>query len=346
LTEFEKIKVRNFLSYGNNWTTFDLKIKSDCNSLRNVLNQIIEETKEAGFSLVLGSADLGKSTGTLSDAHIVKVSQAADHVMWNYINFGVREHLMAAIANGYLLYSKNSRIWVSTYLAFSDYMRPSIRMAALMNLPSVFIFTHDSVFIGGDGPTHQPVEQLDSLRLIPNICDLRPANELEMRVCLSKAIRESETVVLILSREDVYPNNKFILNSNNINEIELGFYTIDSFGINPTIGLVGSGADLNLLLDSADILRKLNIEFKVISVPSTKWAKINKKVIQEQYVNLKNIIIVESSTGLVLSSLFNFCKVKQVIIENFGYSGTSEQLKKQFGYNTNKIIEEVRRLEV
>jgi transketolase len=219
-------------------------------------------------------------------------------------------------------------------------------MAALMNLPSVFIFTHDSVFIGGDGPTHQPVEQLDSLRLIPNICDLRPANELEMRVCLSKAIRESETVVLILSREDVYPNNKFILNSNNINEIELGFYTIDSFGINPTIGLVGSGADLNLLLDSADILRKLNIEFKVISVPSTKWAKINKKVIQEQYVNLKNVIIVESSTGLVLSSLFNFCKVKQVIIENFGYSGTSEQLKKQFGYNTNKIIEEVRRLEV
>lgn len=166
-------------------------------STRELSGMFLRNLVAGGARLIGGSADLGGSTNARTDAHIDIVPPK---FRGNYINYGVREHAMGAIMNG--IASVGLRPYGSTFLVFSDYMRPSIRLAAMSGLPVIYVFTHDSIAVGADGPTHQPVEQLPSLRLIPNLNVIRPCNGAEVAYAWRMAIADTgRPSAIILSRQ-------------------------------------------------------------------------------------------------------------------------------------------------
>ena len=169
---------------------------------------VIQRIQELAPFLVGGSADLAgsnnteiKATGYVGSA----AGEGEDPFSGSNIHFGVREHSMAAITNGIAL-DGTFRPFCATFMVFSDYMRPSLRLAAMMKLPAVFVFTHDSIFVGEDGPTHQPVEQLDALRAIPGLTVFRPADGVETAMAWAWALQRAHgPVALALTRQGVPP---------------------------------------------------------------------------------------------------------------------------------------------
>ena len=193
-------------NFKENW---DLLISKDLGSLKSnsgekyasriLGSKILEQFSESTNSIIGGSADLAASTKQI----IGEDYFSSDNYQGRNLEFGIREHAMGAITNGITLHS-NLIGYASTFLVFSDYMRPSIRLASLMNINSVFIFTHDSIYLGEDGPTHQPIEQLMSLRLIPNVDVIRPSNSIEMEHSYRYAFSDSKNPkVLSLTRQDL-----------------------------------------------------------------------------------------------------------------------------------------------
>jgi transketolase len=221
-----------------------------------ILNKIAEELPY----IAGGSADLSPSTMT----YLEKFPE----VQKNYydarnIRFGVREHAMGAICNGLALH-KGIRPYCSTFLVFSDYMRPTIRLAAIMKLPVIFIFTHDSVYVGEDGPTHQPIEQLESLRLIPGLQVIRPADSEEVKAAWRSILEKKEgPSVLILSRQKL----PLLQRLHGISEFSRGGYIIYEGDKNPEVVISASGSEVQTALQVKDILEREHIYCRVISVP-------------------------------------------------------------------------------
>ena len=224
-----------------------------------VLNAIAPHLPE----LIGGSADLAPSTKTI-------IKGGEDFEAGSYtgrnIHFGVREHAMGAIANGMALHG-GIIPYASTFLVFSDYMRPSIRLAAMMQTKVIYVFSHDSVAIGEDGPTHQPVEQLMSLRAIPGLTVLRPADANETAEAWRIAIKEKGPVAILLTRQGVpildterYPVREGVRRG--------AYILVEARREEPDIILIGTGSEVHLLLDAAEVLRERGIEGRVVSMPS------------------------------------------------------------------------------
>ena len=217
---------------------------------RQASNRILNALASEVPALVGGSADLTGSTGTkLADAGIV----ARAKFEGRNLHFGVREHAMAAMTNGLALHG-GLRPYVGTFLIFSDYMRPSVRLAALMGAPSVFVFTHDSIFVGEDGPTHQPVEQIAALRAIPGLVVWRPADVRETVAAWSDALRRDDgPTVLVLTRQSVP-----ILEAEGMErKAERGGYVIEpeSEPAGPELVLVATGSEVQLAVAAARALQ-------------------------------------------------------------------------------------------
>ncbi|HEV2374424.1 MAG TPA: transketolase [Streptosporangiaceae bacterium] len=209
--------------------------------------------------LVGGSADLTESTCT----GLGEGSVAAGSYHGRNIHFGVREHAMAAMLNGIALHG-GLRPFGATFLVFSDYMRPSIRLAALMKLPVVYVFTHDSIAVGEDGPTHQPVEQLAALRTIPGLAVIRPADANETAQAWEAALLRSDgPTALVLSRQQLPvlppPPGGFLASS--------GAWVVQDGGACPEVALVATGSEVSLALDAADLLSTDGVAARVVSVP-------------------------------------------------------------------------------
>ncbi len=201
-----------------------------------------------------GSADLGPSTKT----DFVKEPARTLH-------FGIREHAMGAIVNGLALHG-GLIPFGSTFLVFSDYARPALRLAALMNLPSVFVFTHDSIGVGEDGPTHQPVEHLMSLRLIPGLLTLRPADAWETLYAWETAVRSKRPACLALSRQKLPLYTQY---REKISEgVKRGAYLLRGPSTVPSIELVASGSEVSLAFEAAALLEKQGIAARIVSAPS------------------------------------------------------------------------------
>lgn len=224
-----------------------------------VLNAIAPHLPE----LIGGSADLAPSTKTI-------IKDGRDFEAGSYtgrnIHFGVREHAMGAIANGMALHG-GVIPYVSTFLVFSDYMRPSIRLASMMQTKVIYIFSHDSIAIGEDGPTHQPVEQLMSLRAIPGLTVLRPADANETAEAWRIAIKERGPVAILLTRQGLpildperYPIREGVRRG--------AYIFLESGRKEPDIILIGTGSEVHLLLSAAEALKKRGIESRVVSMPS------------------------------------------------------------------------------
>ncbi|HEV7663989.1 MAG TPA: transketolase [Chloroflexota bacterium] len=246
---------------------------------RSAGGQVINAIAKVLPELVGGSADLNPSTDTAlkglgdfeSPANVVKDRQGSVGDAWAYagrnIFYGIREHAMGSVTNG-LLYHGGLRAFSATFLVFSDYMRPPLRLAALSELPSIFVYTHDSIGLGEDGPTHQPIEHLASLRAIPNMIVFRPADANEVTEGWKVAIeRRSTPTVLVFSRQTlpIFDRSRFGPAAG----ARRGAYVLaDPPGGDPQVILIGTGSEVSLLVDARELLEQQGLRVRVVSMPS------------------------------------------------------------------------------
>lgn len=295
-------------------------------SLRGLSNVLINSVNDPLF--IGGSCDLFSSCKTYQKDKGDFSNKLREG---RNIYFGVREHASSAIINGLAL--SGLRPYTSTFLSFSDYMKPSIRLSALMNLPVIYIFTHDSVTVGSDGPTHQPIEQLDMLRLIPNVEVFRPADMNEVIGTYKTVLAKNEGVsIIVLSR-----NESEIFTSTSINDVKKGAYVVSCeegklHGI-----LISSGEDLKTAMELKRRLLTKGVEIRVVSMPSVnRFNKMDDEYKKEILPDNINKVAIEASTGY---TYLPFVKDKErlINIEEFGYSGSVDDVLKKLNFDIDSI---------
>ena len=288
--------------------------------------------------LLGGSADLDSSTLTKQTAKEAGSFSALDRSGRN-LHFGVREHAMGAISNGLAL--SKIRPYCSTFLIFSDYLRPTMRLAALMELPTIFVFTHDSIGVGEDGPTHQPVEQIASMRAIPGLITIRPGDANECgeawRVVLGL---KNEPSTLILSRQPMptIDRTKFAPASG----LEKGAYVLadPEDGKDPEVILIGTGSELQMCVAAWETLGKEGIAARVVSMPSWDLFEKQDQAYQDSVFppNLAARVSVEQ--GSVLGWDRYVGRLGAIIgMHTFGASAPLKALQTKFGFSPEKIVE-------
>jgi transketolase len=287
-------------------------------------------------NLIGGAADLSPSTKTYLDKYN---EIQADSYNGRNIRFGVREHGMGAIINGISLYG-GFRPFCATFLSFADYMRPSIRMAALMKLPVIYVFTHDSVYIGEDGPTHQPIEQIESLRIIPGLKVFRPADEEETKAAWYKAIKNTNSpTALILTRQNLPHLEK---EQDFWYGLKNGAYTIlSTYSEEYEYTFLATGSEVSLAVDIAHKLINLGKKVKVISVPNRGEFKNEKNSYLKNLINgTKKIIVMEAGIGSGWYKLIDR-DYELISIEDYGGSAPGEKIAKEKGFSVDEIIDKI-----
>jgi transketolase len=291
--------------------------------------------------LIGGSADLATSNKTT-----LKFEGAGDFEAGSYagrnLHFGVREHAMGASVNG--LTVTGIRAFGATFFNFSDYMRASIRLAALMEAPSIFIFTHDSIGVGEDGPTHQPVEQLASLRAMPNLIVLRPADANEV-VEAWKIIAQlqHQPVALVLTRQPLptFDRTKYGAASG----VARGAYVLaDAPGGKPDVILMATGSEVSLCVEAYEKLKSAGINSRVVSMPS--W-----DIFEHQDAAYKESVLPSTVTARVsveMASTFGWeryvgLKGRKIGMHRFGASAPLKDLLKFFGFTVDAVVAEARK---
>ncbi len=298
-----------------------------------VLNNLAVEIP----SLIGGSADLAGSNKTwINEAAVFN----AENYSGRNIHFGVREHAMGAALNGMALH-KGVIAYGGTFLIFSDYCRPAIRIAALSKIPSIFVFTHDSIGLGEDGPTHQPIEHLASLRALPNTLVLRPADANETAWAWKTAIEYSEgPSLLILTRQSV-PTFKRNETNDAANLMKGAYIMADSTKVTPDLILIGTGSELQLALQAKEKLEAQNIDARVVSMPS--W-----ELFEQQSPAYQQIVLPDEVTARIsVESAATFgwerwigSKGKAIGIDHFGASAPYKEIYEHFGITAEQIVDE------
>ncbi len=288
--------------------------------------------KKIAKEVVGGSADLTGSVGTFTD---YSQDITAKDYSGNYIRFGVREHLMAAAMNGLSLSGLKS--YGGTFLIFSDYMRPAIRLSALMKQPTIYIMTHDSLALGEDGPTHQPVEQLTSFRAMPNINVFRPADAIEVAESWDLALKSNETPsILSLSRQKL----PLIRKDFGTNKTAMGGYILSEAkggSKNRKITLLATGSEVSLALEVKKILESKKFGTAVISMPCMELFDKQKQSYCDKVLmpNDSFILAIEAGTSL------SWYKYTDAImgVDEFGESGKGNEVMDLYGFNADFIAE-------
>ena len=282
--------------------------------------------------LVGGSADLTPSNNTFSKSSSTFTNE---NPTGNHINYGVREFGMSAIMNGMVLHG-GIKPYGATFLVFTDYARNAVRLSALMGLPNIFVYTHDSIALGEDGPTHQPVEHLVTLRSTPNLNNWRPADLVETAVAWENAVSSKDSpTCLIFSRQNTSPITR---NTDQIDSIKNGGYLIkDNPGAQMT--LIASGSELQMMLDASEVLEESGVIVNVVSMPCL---DIFLNTSQEyQSAIIKDdlpILVAELSHPNSWFKLLNK-KDKVLGIETFGESAPANVLLDHFGFNVPNVVE-------
>ena len=291
-------------------------------------------------NLIGGSADLAPSTDT--DLTNYQSFSATNHEGRNF-HFGIREHAMGAILNGLAL-SKYIIPYGATFLVFSDYMRPPIRLAAIMKIKAVYVFTHDSIALGEDGTTHQPVEQLIGLRSVPNLTVIRPADANETAQAWRVAIEHSGgPVALVLTRQGipVIDQEKYT----KAFELEKGAYILSEPATLPDIILIGTGSEVQLLLAAQQKLAEQNIAARVVSMPSWELFEKQDKAYKEKVfpASLRKRLAVEAGSTLGWHKYVTD-EGEVIGIDKFGESAPGEEVMKEYGFTMENILEKAKGL--
>jgi transketolase len=289
--------------------------------------------------LIGGSADLATSNKTT-----LKFEGAGDFQAGSYagrnLHFGVREHVMGASVNG--LNVSGIRAFGATFFNFSDYMRASIRLAALMRCPSIFIFTHDSIGVGEDGPTHQPIEQLASLRAMPNLIVLRPgdANEVTEAWRIIPQLKSSP-VALVLTRQNLptLDRSKYAAASG----VAKGAYVLADSGGKPDVILLATGSEVSLCVEAYEKLKSEGVKARVVSMPS--W-----EIFEQQDAAYKESVLPSDVTARVSVEMastlgwarYTGLKGRNIGMHRFGASAPLKDLLKYFGFTVDTVMQEAR----
>ena len=331
----KKIKFNQTLK--NNFTTVLKKEKE--NAIKEPKSLATRKCSEMTLSaltkqknnLIGGSADLAGSNNTKTKNH--KIIKPGDFT-GDYIHYGVREHAMSGVMNGIALHS-NLIPYGGTFLIFSDYCKPSIRLSALMKKRVIYVMTHDSIGLGEDGPTHQPIEQLSGLRAIPNLNVFRPADRIETIECWEHALKSSKTPsVLSLTRQNLNPVRKTYPNKN---LCSLGAYEVLRTNKKINLTILASGSEVNLALEVSHKLAKDKIYSKVISMPCMELFELQSK-------SYKNKILEETKFKISIEAGSSDCWKKYLGdngiafgIDEFGKSAPYKDIYKYFGLESTNI---------
>ena len=321
--EFDS-KYTEFLNHSNNENSSMATRKAS----QVCLDFFVKELPE----LIGGSADLTPSNNTFSKS---SSTFSNENPTGNHINYGVREFGMSAIMNGMVLHG-GIKPYGATFLVFTDYARNAVRLSALMKIPNIFVYTHDSIALGEDGPTHQPVEHLVTLRSTPNLNNWRPADLVETAVSWKNAVTSKDApTALIFSRQNTSP----IARSNNqITDIEKGGYLLKE-DKDAQVTLVASGSELQLTLDAAEKLAEDGIVANVVSMPCLDIFLENSKEYQSSVIKLDlPILVVELAHPNSWYKLLN--KNDKVLgIETFGESAPAGVLLEHFGFTVPNVVD-------
>jgi len=293
---------------------------------------VIENLTNLLPQMIGGSADLSGSNNTNTPNSKVINSK---NFNGNYIHYGVREHGMAAAMNGLALYGGGIIPFGGTFLIFSDYCKPAIRLSALMGLKVIYIFSHDSIGLGEDGPTHQPIEQLTGLRAIPNLNVFRPADMNETIECWEIALRSNNPSAIILSRQKLPYINP---NLSKENKCKLGAYQIKITSHDNKVTLIASGSEVELALDAQSILKGNNIDSKVISMPCQELFDNQTEEYKSQILQ-ENSLVVTIEAGSV-SSWKKYLNHRGISlgIDKFGESAPYKEVYDHFNLTGSKIV--------
>ena len=287
--------------------------------------------------LIGGSADLTPSNNTFSSSSSTFSNENASG---NHINYGVREFGMSAIMNGMVLHGA-IKTYGATFLVFTDYARNAVRLSALMKLPNIFVYTHDSVALGEDGPTHQPIEHMVTLRSTPNLNNWRPADLVETAVSWKSAVSSQKTpTCLIYSRQGTSAIKR---SPDQISMIDMGGYLLeesDDFDLT----IVASGSEVQLALDAAKELKNDSINANVVSMPCLDIFLDQDKEYQNKIINPeKPVLVVECAHPNSWYRILNR-NDKVIGIETFGESAPGSELLNHFGFNTDNVIKTAKSL--
>ncbi|WP_187944908.1 transketolase [Helicobacter pylori] len=286
-----------------------------------ILNAIAKECE--GF--LGGSADLAPSNNT-------HLKHSGDFPLGQNLHFGIREHAMGAITNALAAYGLFVP-FCATFFVFSDYLMPSMRLSALMKLKALFIFTHDSIGVGEDGATHQPIEQLSHLRALPHFYAFRPSDAFENKACMQVALSLNAPSALILSRQ-----NLPVLDEVSKEQVLKGAY-VKHHSKDPIITLVASGSEVSLALESAKILERENIPTQVVSAPCFDLLiEQDESYFKELFKG--KVLVIEASRAI---EWYRFAD-KIIGMDSFGSSAKGDKLFEKFGFSVENITAQAKRL--
>jgi len=304
--------------------------QSSASFLEGITNSIPE--------LIGGSADLSGSNNT-NTKHSIAIKPS--NFKGNYIHYGVREHAMAGIMNGMALH-KGIIPYGGTFLVFLDYCKPSLRLSALMGLKVIYIFSHDSIGLGEDGPTHQPVEHLTHLRAIPNLNVFRPADTIETLECWELALKNSNTPsVITLSRQKL-PFITQTLKKNNMSS--LGAYEIKIDDSEPEVTLIASGSEVKIAIEAFSKLKNININSKVVSMPCQELFDKQSKEYKEKILNEKSIKISIEASSVCGWEKYVGQNGFSLGMKSFGKSAPIKDLYNHFNLNSDYVVKVVKKM--
>jgi len=306
---------------------------------RKASGELINHFAPILTELIGGSADLAESNNTMIEgggSFLPSTSPLKGATPYGRnIFFGIREHAMGAILNGMALHG-GLHPFAGTFLVFSDYMRGAVRLSALMNLPVTYIWTHDSIGLGEDGPTHQPVEHLAALRAIPNFDVIRPADANEVVVAWQEIIKRKRPCGLLLSRQNlpVIDRERF----NSAAGVSKGAYAVNEVE-SPDLIIIATGSELSLAIESATQLEKEGIKVRIVSAPSLEWFKKQPESYQNELLphDVKARVSIEAAVAQGWREFVG--DLGEIIsLEHFGASASHTTLFTEFGFTVENVI--------
>jgi transketolase len=298
---------------------------------RNISGSIINRLKDIYPNIIGGSADLSPSNKTVmnNEGYIAKGDYSGRN-----IHFGVRELAMTAITNGILLHG-GLRAYCATFFVFSDYTKPMARLSALMNIPTIFVFTHDSIGVGEDGPTHEPIEQLAMLRSLPNFNTFRPADARETIAAWYAALVSKKTpTAIVLTRQNL-PQ----LDGSGKKALKGGYIIKEASKAVADMILIASGSEVSLAIDAAKELESEGIATRVVSMPCTDVFENQSKEYKEEILPkaVRNRVAIEALSGFGWDK-YTGLDGRVISMNSFGASAPQDQLFKKFGFTKENVV--------
>ena len=289
-----------------------------------------------------GSADLAESNNTTiegGDSFLPKSSQMKGaNPYGRIIHFGIREHAMGSILNGITLHGL-SRAFGGTFAVFSDYMRPSVRLAALMNIPTTFVWTHDSIGLGEDGPTHQPIEHLAALRAIPNFATVRPADANEVAQAWKSILLRQQPAGILLSRQNLPVFDRTICAS--AEGVDKGAYVLVAAPSKAEVVIIATGSEVSLAVKSAEALNAQGISTQVVSAPCLEWFHQESESYRASVIPTSALRV--SIEAGIAQGWREYVGDSGVIIslDHYGASASASQLFAEFGFTVENVVAQV-----